>query len=33
VRHMMPTRDGNIAIAESGLSKVGIVEILPSTSN
>jgi virginiamycin B lyase len=33
VRHMMPTRDGNIAMAMSGLSAVGIVEILPSNSN
>src|ERR1700736_1277391 len=33
VRHMMPTRDGNIAMAMSGLSKVAIVEILPSNSN
>jgi virginiamycin B lyase len=33
VRHMMPTRDGNIAMAMSGLSAVGIVEILPSSSN
>ena len=33
VRHMMPTHDGNIAISMSGLSKVGIVEILPSNSN
>ena len=33
VRHMMPTRDGNIAMAMSGLSQVGIVEILPSNSN
>jgi hypothetical protein len=27
VRHMMPTRDGNIAMAMSGLNMVGIVEI------
>ncbi len=33
VRHMMPTKDGNIAIALSGISKVGLVEILPSNSN
>lgn len=33
VRHMMPTRDGNIAMALSGISKVGLVEILPSNSN
>jgi virginiamycin B lyase len=33
VRHMMKTRDGNIAMALSGISKVGIVEILPSNSN
>jgi virginiamycin B lyase len=33
VRHMMPTRDGNIGMAMSGLSKVAIVEILPSNSN
>src|SRR5215831_13930230 len=33
VRHMMPTRDGNIAMAMSGLNMVGIVEILPSSSN
>jgi len=33
VRHMMPTRDGNIAMALSGLSKIGLVEILPSNSN
>jgi hypothetical protein len=33
VRHMMPTRDGNIAMAMSGLSQVGIVEILPANSN
>ena len=33
VRHMMPTRDGNIAMAMSGLSAVGIAEILPSNSN
>jgi hypothetical protein len=24
---MMPTRDGNLAIAESGVNKVGLVEI------
>src|SRR6266446_4063000 len=33
VRHMMPTRDGNIAMAMSGINMVGIVEILPSSSN
>ncbi len=33
VRHMMPTRDGNIAMAMSGLNMVGIVEILPGSSN
>ena len=33
VRHMMPTRDGGIAMALSGISKVGLVEILPSNSN
>jgi virginiamycin B lyase len=33
VRHMMPTRDGNIAMAMSGLNMVGIVDILPSSSN
>jgi virginiamycin B lyase len=33
VRHMMPTRDGNIAMAMSGLSAVGIAEILPASSN
>ncbi len=33
VRHMMPTRDGNIAMAMSGLNMVGIVEILPTSSN
>jgi virginiamycin B lyase len=33
VRHMMPTRDGNIAFAMSGLNKIAIVEILPSSSN
>jgi virginiamycin B lyase len=33
VRHMMPTRDANIAMAMSGLSAVGIAEILPSNSN
>src|SRR5712671_2110656 len=33
VRHRMPTRDGNIAMAMSGLSQVGIVEILPATGN
>ena len=33
VRHMMKTRDGNIAMALSGISKVGLVEILPSNSN
>ncbi len=33
VRHMMPTRDGGIAMAMSGLSQVGIAEILPSASN
>jgi virginiamycin B lyase len=33
VRHMMPTKDGNIAMAMSGLSQVGIMEILPSQSN
>jgi virginiamycin B lyase len=33
VRHMMPTPDGNIAMAMSGLSQVGIMEILPSASN
>jgi hypothetical protein len=30
---MMPTRDGNIAMAMSGINMVGIVEILPSSSN
>ena len=33
VRHMMPTRDGNIAMAMSGINKVGIVEIVPTSSN
>jgi virginiamycin B lyase len=33
VRHMMPTKDGNIAISLSGISKIGLVEILPSNSN
>ncbi|MEA2990572.1 MAG: virginiamycin lyase [Alphaproteobacteria bacterium] len=33
VRHMMKTRDGNIAMALSGISKIGLVEILPSNSN
>jgi virginiamycin B lyase len=34
VRHMMPTTDGkSIAISMSGLSKVGIVDILPPNSN
>ena len=33
VRHMMPTKDGNIAMAMSGLSEVGIAEILPNASN
>jgi hypothetical protein len=33
VRHMMPTRDGNIAMAMSGINMVGIAEILPSSSN
>jgi virginiamycin B lyase len=33
VRHMMPTPDGNIAMAMSGLSQVGIMEILPANSN
>jgi virginiamycin B lyase len=33
VRHMVPTRDGNIAMAMSGLNMVGIVEILPTSSN
>ena len=33
VRHMMPTKDGNIAMAMSGLSAVGIAEILPATGN
>jgi virginiamycin B lyase len=33
VRHMMKTRDGNIAMALSGVSAVGLVEILPSNSN
>jgi virginiamycin B lyase len=33
VRHMMPTRDGNIAMAMSGLNMVGIVDILPTSSN
>jgi virginiamycin B lyase len=27
VRNMMPTRDGNIAIAESGKNEVGLVEL------
>ena len=27
VRNMMTTRDGNLVIAESGLNKVGLVEI------
>ena len=27
VRNIMPTRDGNIAIAESGVNKVGLIEI------
>jgi hypothetical protein len=30
---MMPTRDGKIAMAMSGLNQIGIVEILPSSSN
>ena len=30
---MMKTRDGNIAMALSGVSAVGLVEILPSNSN
>jgi len=30
---MMPTPDGKIAMAMSGLNKVGIVEILPNSSN
>jgi virginiamycin B lyase len=33
VRHMMKTRDGNIAMALSGVSAIGLVEILPSNSN
>jgi len=33
VRHMMPTSDGKIAMAMSGLNMVGIVEILPTSSN
>jgi len=33
VRHMVKMPDGNIAMALSGISKVGIVEILPSNSN
>jgi virginiamycin B lyase len=33
VRHMVPTRDGNIAMAMSGLNMVGIVDILPTSSN
>ena len=33
VRHMMPTADGKIAMAMSGNNTVGIVEILPSSSN
>ena len=33
VRHMVKTPDGNIAMALSGLSKIGLVEILPSNSN
>jgi virginiamycin B lyase len=33
VRHMMPTREGNIAMAMSGLNMVGIVEIVPTSSN
>jgi len=33
VRHMMPTPDGKIAMAMSGLNMVGIVEILPNSSN
>jgi virginiamycin B lyase len=33
VRHMVPTRDGNIAMAMSGLNMVGIVEIAPTSSN
>jgi virginiamycin B lyase len=33
VRHMMPTTDGKIAMAMSGLNMVGTAEILPSSSN
>ena len=33
VRHMVKTRDGNIAMAMSGISAIGLVEILPSNSN
>jgi len=33
VRHMMPTSDGGIAMAMSGLSAVAIAEILPATGN
>ena len=33
VRHMMPTPDGKIAMAMSGLNEVGLVEILPVSSN
>ena len=27
VRNMMPTRDGNLVTAESGINRVGLVEI------
>jgi virginiamycin B lyase len=33
VRHMVPTPDGQLAMAMSGLSTVGIAEILPASSN
>jgi len=33
VRHMVPTPDGKIAMAMSGLSTVGLVEIQPTSSN
>ena len=33
VRHMMKMPNGNIAMSLSGISKVAIVEILPSNSN
>jgi hypothetical protein len=33
VRHMFVTRDHKIAMALSGVSAIGLVEILPSNSN